>query len=73
MKNSLVILAIVATSMLPLQAFADKGYYFKSSSPRDTHSYLTHGPFPTLAACQDALAKMLGKFPDMKSSGCFQG
>jgi hypothetical protein len=70
MKRILFFLTIVAALMLPLQAFAGKSYYYTVTSSTGT---ATWGPFPSLGACQEALAKMLGKGlrKDESASSCF--
>ncbi|TCV86654.1 hypothetical protein EDC63_10615 [Sulfurirhabdus autotrophica] len=70
MKNKLFWLAIVAVSMLPLQAFAVNSYYYVVMSSTGT---ATWGPFPSLGECQEALAKMQGKGlrKDASASSCF--
>jgi hypothetical protein len=54
--------------MLPLQAFAEKGYYAVWSTP--TTKLVESGPYPSLAACQEFLAKMQGKFNNMQNAKC---
>lgn len=68
MKNSLALFAVVITTMLPLSAFAEKGYYAIWSTP--TSKNVESGPHPSLAACQEFLAKMQGKFNTMQNARC---
>jgi hypothetical protein len=68
MKNRLVLLVILAASMLSLPALAAKSYYYVVTSTTGT---ATFGPFQSLGECQEALAKMQGKFPKMQTNGCF--
>ena len=68
MKNRLVIAAVIITTMIPLSAFAQKGYYAIWSTP--TTKSVESGPHPSLSACQEFLAKMLGKSNDMQNARC---
>lgn len=68
MKSRLVMAAVIATAMIPLSAFAEKGYYAIWSTP--TTKSVESGPHPSLAACEGFLAKMLGKFNNMQNARC---
>ena len=68
MKSALVLLGLVATSMLPLQSLAAEGYYYTVLRQGGG----TFGPFQSLSDCQESLAKLQGKFPDMRTTGCFR-
>lgn len=68
MKNVLVLLGFVAVSVFPLQSLAAEGYYYTVLKQGGG----TFGPFQSLSDCQEALAKMQGKFPDMRTTGCFR-
>ena len=68
MKNRLVMAVVIATTMIPLSAFAEKGYYAIWSN--STSKGVENGPHPSLAACQEFLAKMQGKFNNMQNARC---
>ena len=67
MKNVFVLLGLVVISMIPLQSHAAGGYYYTVLKQGGG----TFGPFQSLSDCQEALAKMQGKFPSMRTTGCF--
>lgn len=72
MKNRLVLLILVVASILPLPAFA-ASYYYVVTGTAGGRSTATFGPFPSLGACQEALAKMLGRGlrKDQDASSCY--
>lgn len=73
MKSRLVMLILVISSMLPLQAFAGKSYYFTVTGTAGGRSTATWGPFASLSECQEALAKMSERNlrKDQSVSSCF--
>lgn len=68
MKNRLVMAVVIAMGIIPLSAFAEKGYYAIWSTP--STKGVESGPHPSLAECQEFLAKMQGKFNNMQNARC---
>ena len=72
MKNMLVLSALVLASILPLPAFA-ASYYWSVTGTAGGRSTALHGPFATLGACQESLAKATGmnRRVDVTFTGCY--
>ena len=68
MKVKFAVSVVAAVAIIPFSAFASKGYYAVWSTP--TTKYVESGPHPSLAACEEFLAKMQGKFNNLQNARC---